>query len=342
MSDKFKKIDKEFLLSDSSLNVYKYRLLTTGYLSDQFKRNPIGYYMHGTTDEFPREAGVLVKWEDLRTEGDKVYAKPTINLNHPRGQKTVDEVENGFLNAASVGQIVALEISTDPLDYLADQTGPTVTKWFNREASLVDIPGNYNALTELVDKDLNAINLSAFYTPKNLNMKQITLTAEQLTLLNLNAASDPAAISAAFQNLVATAAKVPDLEARLNTATTAKTTAETAFNDLKAASTKTQVEDLIAGGYTDKKFGKALGEKLKVDYATNPTGLKSLIDSMPKYASLTDTLETGENNPEIKDLMAKTYTELDKSGKLERLKDLSLDGFKNKYKAQWSKEYTGK
>ena len=152
MKENFKKIAKEFLLTDSSLNTYSYRLLTSGYLLDEFKKNPIGYYMHGTL-EFPREQGVLVKWDDLRQDGDKVYGKPCINLEHPRGERTVREIENGFLNAASVGKIVAVEISTNQADYLPTQEGPTVTKWFNRECSLVDIPGNYNALTDLVDEN---------------------------------------------------------------------------------------------------------------------------------------------------------------------------------------------
>ena len=74
MTDKLKKIDKEFLLTDNSVNTYGFRLLTEGYQLNEYKKNPIGYNMH------LRDAGVLVKWEDFRTEGDAVYAKPVINL----------------------------------------------------------------------------------------------------------------------------------------------------------------------------------------------------------------------------------------------------------------------
>jgi hypothetical protein len=58
---------------------------------DEFQKNPIGYYMH-----LRDKQGVLVKWEDLRMDGDKVFGKPCINLSHPRGERTVDEVESGF------------------------------------------------------------------------------------------------------------------------------------------------------------------------------------------------------------------------------------------------------
>jgi hypothetical protein len=110
LMDKFKKIDKDFLLTDSSLNSYSYRLLTSGYLMDEFKKNPIGYYLHADPDntEYTRKDGVLVKWEDIRKDGDNVYGKPCINLSHPRGQKTVDEIESGFLNAASMGHFVVI------------------------------------------------------------------------------------------------------------------------------------------------------------------------------------------------------------------------------------------
>ena len=64
MSNQFKKIDKEFCLTDNSVNVYGYRLLTAGLDLAQYKKNPIGFLMHD------REGGVLVKWEDLRIEGD--------------------------------------------------------------------------------------------------------------------------------------------------------------------------------------------------------------------------------------------------------------------------------
>jgi len=65
VSDKFKKIDKEFCLTDDSVNVYGYRLLTSGLLMDEVKKNPIGFKMHN------RDNGVVVRWEDFRTEAIK-------------------------------------------------------------------------------------------------------------------------------------------------------------------------------------------------------------------------------------------------------------------------------
>jgi hypothetical protein len=91
--------------------------------------------------------------------GDVITGKPVINLMNGRGEQTWSEVENGFLNAASVGHIVVLEYSMERELMLPGQTGPTITKWYNKECSLVDIPGNCNALTKLYDAQENELNL---------------------------------------------------------------------------------------------------------------------------------------------------------------------------------------
>lgn len=338
---KYKKIDKEFLLTDSSLNSYSYRLLTSGYDLSAFKKNPIGYYMHGTK-EHPREQGVLVKWEDLRMEGDKVYGTPCINLSHPRGQRTVDEIESGFLNAASVGHIVAVAISSDAKDYLPDQKGPTIIKWFNREASLVDIPGNYNALTDLVDENDVPINLADFNI-KNLNMKQIILTAAQLALIpNLKADASQTDVDGALSDLVAKAAKVDQLTSDLAAANTGKTKAETDLANFKKTTVENQVKDLADNAVAEGRCTKEAGEQLKKDYATNPEGLKSLVATMKPYESVVDKTKAATGSKRLADLVAMDYEKLDKEGLVEELKALSMDDFKTKYKAYTGADYTGK
>ena len=144
----YKKINKEFCLSDDSVNVYGYRLLTSGLLLERFKP-AIGFLMHD------RESGIAVRWEDIRTEGGKVFAKPVVNTT--KFPNLYQEIEDGFYAAASVGHIVAVELTDDPKYKLEGQTGPTVTKWFPRECSIVDIPGNYNAIAKLYDDKDNVL-----------------------------------------------------------------------------------------------------------------------------------------------------------------------------------------
>lgn len=365
---KQKKIEKEFLLTDSSVNCYGFRLLTEGYLMAEYKKNPIGYGMH------KRDDGVLVRWEDLRAEGDKVFGKPVINLNHPNGQRTVEEIDNGFLNAASVGHIVVLELSDDPKLKLPNQTGPTITKWYNRECSLVDVPGNYNALTKLFDADENPINLSSYNTHPKFNlMKEIKFTAQQLADMKLNATdANETQVATAFADLLAKAAKADALNAEIDTLKGSALTAEvkglvdaglaakkltqpladklaadyaTNPTGLKAlidampapAAADVKVADLLAKALTDKKITQELSAKLAVDYKDNAEGLKNLIDAMPAYNSLTGQLGgagAGAVGKEkrVADLAAKSFNDLMSTGESEELMKLAPDVWKEKVK----------
>ena len=337
METNFKKIDREYLLSDSSLNTYSYRLLTSGYLFDEFKKNPIGYYMHGTP-EFPREEGVLVKWDDLRIDGDKVYGKPCINLNHSRGQRTVGEIEAGFLNAASFGQIVAIEISSNPEDYLPGQTGPSLSKWFNRECSLVDIPGNYCATADdLLDANNNPLNLSNFKI-KKITMEKIILTPAQLAAIpNLKADATQGEVDTAINNLIAEAGKVNKLTTDLAAANTAKDTAETALATFKADTAKAEVKDLVAKAVEEKRITVEAGNSLTVQFEGKAVELKALLATFKPYEGVVAQLGGKEKN--VADLVAKTYDELDKSGKLEDLKAAKPDIFFEKYEGKYGKKH---
>lgn len=319
--DKFKKIDKEFCLTDNSVNVYKYRLLTEGLLLDQYKKNPIGFMMH------EREGGVLVKWEDFRTEGDRLYAKPVINLSHPKGADIAAQVENGFINAASMGKIICLAASDDPKLKLEGQTGPTVTKWFPREISFVDIPGNHNALANLYDIDDNELNLADFVKPKIENMSKILLAASLLTALNLSDNSSETDVNTAVQNLVDKANKVDGLTKDL-----ADKTSE--LETFKKANTTKEVTDLLASGLADKKLTVELSEKLKLSFSENPVGLKDLLDSMPAQISVIDALGDKATSAEFE---GKSWDDLYASNKLENVRTQFPDLYEKLKNEKYSK-----
>jgi hypothetical protein len=335
----FKKIDKEFLVTDSTVNVYGFRLLTSGYLVEEFKKNPIGYYMHCDPEltDLRRADGVLVRWEDFRQDGDSWFAKPVINLEHPRGEKTCEEIENGFLNGASVGKLVALEFSDDPALMLPGQTGLTVTKWYNRELSLVDIPGNFNSLS-LSDKDGNDINLADLKTEKN--MKQLFLTPEQIKALNLADNADQATVTQAINDLAAKAAKVDSMQTQIDTALAAKTTAETNLANLQKQQSTEKVASILDAALAAKKITNAQKAVMEKQYEGKPDELKALIDATPAYQSVTEQLskEKGALNEKFQNL---SYKELDRAGLLPELKKENLDLFKTKFKSEYGVDYKG-
>ncbi len=274
-----KKIDQRFLLSDDSVNVYGFRCLSAGCVLSEFIKNPIGYFMH------ERDKGVVLRWDDVKLEGDKITGVPVINLANTRGDQTAQEIEAGFLNAASIGHIVVLEHSDAPELKLPGQIGPTLTKWYMRETSLVDIPGNTNSF-KLSDASGNELNLSDFSTNLKLpnDMNGLTISIANLMAVDPATANlkDEASVIAYITNLKADAAKVPGLEKQLS--------------DLKADSAKKDVEAILAKGLADKKLTKELSDKLSVDYATNPTGLKTLVDTMLVYQSIAQNLKSETGN----------------------------------------------
>lgn len=312
MTDKFRKIEKWYVLSDSSVNEYGFRLITEGYQIDAFKKNPIGYYMHR------REDGIALKWEDILIENDTISAVPVINLANQRGEQICNEAENGFLNAASMGHIVVLEYSTDPEMLLPGQTGPTVTKWYNKECSLVDIPGNTNALTKLYDEQENEINLADFGSTnsifdkfKNGNLKAIA------SVLNLEDFKDEKTVIEAINNL---ATKANSLEAENLLLNADKNKLQQKLDDLVGERTRNEINALLERALEDRKITVELKAMLLKDYEQNAEGLKKLLGAMPAYRSIAENLKSRMPDKSEAEWSWDDYEKNDPTGK--KLKDL--------------------
>ena len=327
MTEKFKKIDRRYVLSDSSVNVYGFRLLTSGYQLDAFQKNPIGYYMHR------REDGIALKWEDLKIEDDKITGTPVISLTNARGAQTCDEAENGFLNAASVGHIVVLEHSADPELMLPGQTGPTITKWYNKECSLVDIPGNCNALTALYDAQENEINLADFGTSlPTLKTQEGDLAKQLRSTLHLADDTTPQALVLVVEDL---AGKAGTLEQENIVLRSDRTSLQQQINELIETRTKNEITAILDRALEDKKITVSLRDRLAIDYAANVGGLKELIAAMPAYRSIAESLKAKQETTEAQ-WAWDDYEKNDPSGK--KLKELRAND-PNHYKELFDKKF---
>jgi hypothetical protein len=188
---------------------------------------------------------------------------------------------------------------------------------------------------KLFDKDDNEINLADFSNYNFKSMKQIILTAEQLGKLNLKADStDAAAVSVALEALMAKAAEVDGLKQQL----AAK---DTELGKLKSDTEKKEIESIIATALKENRITVALGDTLKAQFGNNVTGLKAVVDNIPAYSPITNQIAKEADKGELAQLSAKTYDQLDREGTLPKLKSLSLDTFKAKFKEAFNKEYTG-
>jgi len=319
MTEKFRRIDKQYVLSDSSVNVYGFRLLTEGYQPEQFQKNPIGYYMHR------REDGIALKWEDIKIEDDRIVGVPVINLANERGEQIGTEAENGFLNAASMGHIVVLEYSTDEAMMLPGQTGPTITKWYNKECSLVDIPGNNNALTCLYDANEHVINLADIGAGGD----------GLLTIGDKLKADQEAAKQEVLDGVQLIAEKARHLAAENKLLLSDLAALKQEMSMLVEARDSKDILLLLERALEDKKITVALKALLAQDYAANREGLIKLLAAMPAYRSITEQLKMTSEQTEA-NWTWDDYEQNDPAGK--KLKDLRAND-PNKYRELFDKKF---
>jgi hypothetical protein len=317
----FQKIDRLFVLSDSTVNVYGFRLLTSGCDLEESLRNPIGYYDHKKDD------GVLVKWEEVALVDDQIVGKPVINLEHPRAARTITEINEDFLNAASVGHICLLETALEDNPDNEDEPILVGLKWYYKECSLVDSPGNRSAF-KLYDQQEKEINLAdarlslidkSVLKPKN-NMSKIALTISPLlvSLLNLSDSTDQGAFEDAVQNLH-----------------DEKKGAEKKLADTLKKHNGEKIASILDKGLADGKYNKATRDKLAKTYADKPDELSDLVNDMTAYKPLTDTLVDGDIP---KDLADKSYDDLHRAGKIKELKTKFPARYKVVYKEKFGEE----
>lgn len=174
---------KRIILSDSSLNRYGYRVLTSGMLLEAFKKNPVMLYMHLRDEGSPfwGETKAIGHWEDIQLEGDVLSAIPVFDKADDLSKVIAAKYEAGTYNAASVGiRIIATSANKDLL--VPGQTRETVTESELMEASIVDIPANSNAVrlydnstSVLLAAGMDTQTVPALSTPskdKKMNFKQ--------------------------------------------------------------------------------------------------------------------------------------------------------------------------
>lgn len=85
-----------FVVSDESVNSYGMVTLTAGIDTSRFEQNPVMFYMH-------ERATIVGRWENIRKEDDKLLADAVFDDTTPIGKQVKDQVEKGFLRAASIG-----------------------------------------------------------------------------------------------------------------------------------------------------------------------------------------------------------------------------------------------
>lgn len=345
-------MDGLIVVGDESVNRQGFRMLSGGGQFANFKKNPVMLYLHERNANGKAKLPIG-RWEDLQVQADgRIIGRPIFNEGNPDGLAAKQSYDGGFLNAASL-QADPIEWSEDPALMLAGQTLPTITKWELLEISLVDIPGNANAVrlkhhgkTIKLSNDDDSANheelIKLFHPTKpDLSMKVIIATLNTMKLgFSLNEDAKEGEVLSAFQKVIASkddaiATKeqsIVQLTAERDGLKLAKETAEADAAEKLALS-------LVEGAIASKKIQLAQKEQFlklaKGDYAST----KAVLDSMPGFTSVAGGLnKTGAVELSADDENAKRYDELFKSGKLAALKLSNVDEYKTLFKAKFGKD----
>lgn len=145
----------DFVMSDGSMDRHGTRINPDGWELDEFRKNPIALWAHGTD---PVRGRVPIgKWENVRSEGGKLLGK--LVLADEGSSSFVDElrrlVQQGILRAVSVG-----------MDFM--QPGKPGGKWEIeraglREVSLVAVGSNPNALSMARSLDISESTIRSVF-----------------------------------------------------------------------------------------------------------------------------------------------------------------------------------
>jgi HK97 family phage prohead protease len=160
---RLKTIRVEFIVATASINRYGFRLDLSGAKLDGFLKNPVLLYGHDRS-ELP-----IGRWENLRIDGDRMLATPVFDEEDEFAQQVKGKVERGILSAASVA-FDPLVFSEQPDDLMPGQARATVKEWELLEISIVDIPGDRNAVRLSNGKDLEAIPMLSARTEESVSI----------------------------------------------------------------------------------------------------------------------------------------------------------------------------
>lgn len=326
---------KSFVLHDESINTRRFKMRTAGANLDEFRKNPVMLSMH---NDFSMPIG---RWENIRVEGTKILADPVFDDGDPLGKELARKVADGFIKAASIGAWPPEEVieETDPI---TGKSIPVVTKWTVREASIVPIGANHNALVfydrqtgEKMDSE-STVRLFDLAATHNKNSQQKLIMNEIAGLLKLSDTASPEEIQAAVKRLLdgneSIKAEVVKLTDQLN-----------ALQEAEKAQKKAQASALVdAAIKTGRIDAKAKDSFIKL-FDTDFDAAKQIVDAIPLRRSVTREIDEskGQSAVELADLSAKSWDELDKAGKLVVLKDRYPDLYAEKFEAKYGKKPNG-
>lgn len=326
---------KTFVLHDESVNTYGFRMLTSGANLEEFKKNPVMLLNH---NDWSLPIG---RWENIRVEGTRILADAVFDEKDTRAVEVMNKVEGDFIRMASIGAWAPEQVS-DAFDLqLPGQIGPTVTRWTVREASIVTIGANHNALA-FYDKEGNLVELTDKAdwttipglkdTPNNNVITNNNNKMGQLTqILKLTDQATESDIVSRVNELIANSDRLQKENETLSAIVKENKEKQKQQEQTEAVAL---IDAAIKDGRIDAKAREQYISLFDKDFSIG----KNILAGIAPRQSVTERIQSGAAQKSVVALKDKSWEELDREGKLMELKDNNPELYKEKFKACFGKE----
>jgi hypothetical protein len=305
-------------------------MLTSGANLDEFKKNPVMLLMHNDWD-MP-----IGRWENIRVEGTQILADPVFDELDEKAAKIKGKVDRDFVRMASVGSWAPEAIEYEPDPERPGETIAVVTKWTVREASIVPIGSNHNAMyfydresgkpVDVADLQelIKLMDTKTNVTPNKKKMDGLN------KILNLADTATDAEREAAIQSIIADRDRL-----KSDNVTLADRIDELNIADKnkKSAEAINLIDTAVKDGRLDAKGKDTFVKLFDLDFDS----AKATLEAIPTRLTVTERIAAGKETTavELADLQKQTWDDLDKAGKLLSLKDNFPDLYSQKFEARF-------
>lgn len=306
----------KFVINDeTAVNIYGFRVLTSGIKLGRFKDNPVCLNNHSYQTQ-----DVLGHWENLAVEEGKLTGSVVFDTQSEEGKEVERQVNNGTIKGCSIG------LSFSPDKMLFNENGETILTEFELlEVSICAVPANPNTVKlyhlsgeEVSENEFKTIQLSL----KNQNNDKMKLLTDYL---QLSADSSEVAVLDAIKALEQKSIKKEKENAELKKENEALKNAEA--ERLKTL-LSVEVEKAVKDGRIDQSGAEPI---LSMPYED----AMKVLSALPKRKTVSEQLLSAESELEKYDKMS--WAELDKGNYLTRLKANYPEYFAERKKKEFNK-----
>lgn len=319
-----KKASRKVRISNSGINCYGSRVLTSGIDIKQYERNPILLWMH-QRGLIETVIGTVI---NLQVDGDDLIGELVFDNIGDTSKLVSEKWDGGTLRMVSA-RFDIIELSDDPEFLLPGQTAFTVTRSKLVEVSVVDIGGNDDALP-LVELEMDGKSLSLSSKDNSELLPLLKTEGEQTNQQSNNMDFKTIALKL---GLPETATEVEILNA-ISVLLGYKTENEKLTQEIEGVKLS-NITALVKGAVTARKIGTdkeahfiELGKKVGVDT------LKETFDSMSSVVKPTDITGAGVQLGGATGEAWKKLSEVP-SEKLLELRENDKDTYMKLYKAEY-------